>query len=121
MVIDTNIIIACLKAEPKVVTILSDWKREGRALFVSSITVAESLAISSLTDFEITKIKLFLQNFISIPFDNSLAEIAANLRRKYFLQIPDAGIAASAIIRNVPLITRDRQFQKISELTVIEI
>jgi len=38
MVIDTNIIIACLKAEPKAVDTLSIWKREGRALFVSSIT-----------------------------------------------------------------------------------
>jgi predicted nucleic acid-binding protein len=121
MVIDTNIIIACLKAEPKVVDTLSTWKREGRALFVSSITLAETLAISSLTEAEVLKIKAFLHNFISIPFDDSVAEIAANLRRKYSLKIPDAGIAASAIIRNVPLVTRDRQFRKISELSIIEI
>jgi len=121
MVIDTNIIIACLKGESKVVNILSNWKREGRALFVSSITVAETLAISSLTESGILKIKAFLNNFISIPFDDSIAEIAAKLRRKYSLKIPDAGIAASAITRNVPLVTRDRQFRKVSELTVIEI
>lgn len=121
MVIDTNVIISCFNAEAHAVTALSGWKQEGRALLVSSITTAEALALPELTGAELSKIRAFLQNFISVPFDDPIAEIAASLRRRYGLEIPDAAIAATAMARNFPLVTRDRQFRKIKEITVVEI
>ncbi|MDP3771794.1 MAG: type II toxin-antitoxin system VapC family toxin [bacterium] len=121
MLVDTNIIIACLNAEPKAVYALSEWKQMGRALLISSLTIAETLAFPGLTEEDSAKAKAFLANFISIPFDDAIAEIAARLRRNYALAIPDAGIAATAMIRNVSLVTRDRQFQKIKEITIIEV
>lgn len=121
MLVDTNIIIACLNAEPKAVYALSEWKQTGRLLLISSLTIAETLAFPGLTDEDMTKAKAFLANFISIPFDDAIAGITARRRRDYALAIPDAGIAATAIIQNVPLITRDRQFQKIKEITIIAV
>lgn len=120
MVVDTNIIIACLKGEP-VASVLSEWKRESRALFISSITVAETLSLPKLSHSEIIKIRAFLSNFISAPFDDAIAELAATLRRSYGLEIPDAGIAATALIRALPLATRDKQFLKIKEIKIIAI
>ena len=121
MVIDTNIIIAYLNAEPRAVVALSDWKQEGRGLFVSSISIAETLAISSLTEIETSQVKEFLKNFISVPLDNTVAEVAGYLRRKYKLEIPDAAIAATALTKQVPLVTRDRQFRKVREIILLEI
>lgn len=121
MVVDTNILIACLDAEPRAATVLSEWKQEGRALLISSVSIAEALAIAPVTAEEVEKIKAFLREFISIPFDDAIAETAGFLRRKYRLEIPDAAIAATAFSRNVPLVSRDRQFRKIAEITIIEI
>lgn len=121
MVIDTNIIIACLSAEPRATFALSEWKRDGRVLFVSSITVAETLALPALTSAELARVQAFLRNFISVPFDDPIASAAAYLRRSYGLEIPDAAIAATALTRNVPLVTRDRQFRHISEISVLTI
>ena len=120
MVIDTNIVIACLNGD-KIADALAQWKADGRALFISSITVAETLALPKLNPAEILKIQGFLGNFISIPFDDSVAEFAASLRRKYGLEIPDAGIVATALIHNLPLATRDTQFLKVKEVKVVNI
>ena len=121
MVVDTNIIIACLKGEEGPVIGLSDAIRNGRALFVSSITVAETLALPTLTPSDIEKARGFLKHFISVPFDDTIAMLSAMLRRTYSIELPDAGIAATAIVRRVPLVTRDRQFRKIKEITVVEL
>lgn len=121
MVIDTNILIAFLNAEPGATTALSEWKQTGQTLFVSSVSVAEVLAFSQLTASELEKLRAFFKNFVSVPFDDIVAEEAALIRRKYNFEIPDAGIAATAMLYRTPLVTRDRQFKRIEEITIIEI
>lgn len=121
MTLDTNILIAYLNGETSVVQEVSRWKQEGRALFISSVTTAELLSLPTLSPDESETVLMFLRGFISTPFDDTLAETVAVLRRKYQIRIPDAAIAATALARGVPLVTRDRQFRKIKELHVIEI
>lgn len=121
MVLDTNILIAYLNNELKVVETLSEWRQGGRPIFISSISVAEILSLPLITQSDLNKIKLFLSNFISVPFDDSLAQTAAFIRRIYHLGIPDAAIAATALLRGIPLVTRDHQFRKIQEITIIEL
>lgn len=41
------------------------------------------------------------------------------IRNKYKLKIPDAIIAASAIVYNLPLITSDKEFEQVKELDLI--
>lgn len=121
MILDTNILIAYLRGEPKVVKKISSWKSCGRILFISTISKAEVLALPSLTPEETDKIRLFLSNFLSVPFDDSIAETTALFQRTYQLKLPDAAIAATTFRQNLPLVTRDRQFRKIREITIIEI
>ena len=121
MILDTNILISYFNGELNVVKTISDWKQSGRILFISSISVAEILALPTLTPDDIDKIRGFLNSFLSIPFDNSVAEAAAILKRTYQLNLPDAAIAATSLTRSLPLVTRDRQFHKIQEITVVEI
>ncbi|MBI3290849.1 PIN domain-containing protein [Candidatus Falkowbacteria bacterium] len=64
--------------------------------------------------------KLFLQTFIEVPFDNKIAERASFLRRQYKILLPDAAIAASALYNQVPLVTNDKAFQRIKEISVFK-
>jgi len=121
MILDTNILIAYLNGEVKIVNTISDWKCSGRVLFISAISKAETLGLPKISPKELDKIQIFLNNFLSIPFDDSIAESTALIRRKYRLKLPDAAIAGTALTRNLPLVTRDRQFRKIKEITIIEI
>lgn len=121
MTLDTNILIAYLDGEQAVVDFILAQKVVGRALFVSSISVAELLSLPRLTEADIKRMKDFIANFISVPLDNELAEPTAALRRYYKLTIPDAAIAATALTRQSPLITRDLGFRKVRELTFIDL
>lgn len=121
MVIDTNIIIAFLNGEKEVIDAITNWKKEGRTLLISAITFGEVLSLPILSYNEIEKIKIFLGSFLSIALDNEIAESAAFLRRLYHVSLPDAAIAATALKYQVPLITRDRQFQKIKEIIALKI
>ncbi len=79
------------------------------------------MALPGLSITDTKEIKNFLRNFVSVPFDDQVAEIAGMIKRTYGLKIPDSAIAATALIRNVPLITHDREFQKIREITVVKV
>ncbi len=120
MVIDTNILIAYLDGQKDVVEAIQNWKSRG-PLFISAITRVELLAFAKLTPAELGRIKIFLNNFISVPLDDALAETAALFRRDYKFALPDAVIAATAADRRLPLASRDRQFKKIKEITVVKL
>ena len=47
--------------------------------------------------------------------------MAAQIRRLYRLEIPDAAIAATALVNDIPLVTRDRQFRKVLSLIIVSI
>jgi predicted nucleic acid-binding protein len=119
--LDTNILIAFLNGDSHVIHGLTAWRREGHTLCVSSISVAEVLSFATLAPEDLHTAKQFLETFVSIPLDNPLAEMAAILRRMYRLGLPDAAIAATAIRYHLPLVTRDKDFQKIRELTLLRL
>lgn len=96
MLFDTNILIAYLNGEVRVWRSLQSLRKEGYPFFISSITRAELLSLSSLTRQQEKKIKEFLNQFISLSFDDAVADTAAILRRRYRLKLPDAAIAATA-------------------------
>lgn len=121
MLLDTNILIAYLNGEEKVIKTISSWKRKNRILSISPVSTAEVLALPNLSAKETPKVREFLGSFIVVPFDESLAETAAFVRRFYGLGLPDAIIAATSIRGREPLVTRDRQFRKVREITVVSL
>jgi len=120
VILDTNILIAYLSGQKIVIETVQSWKSRG-PLFISSITTLELLALAELAPKDIQRIKLFLQNFISVPLDNNLSEIGALFKRTYGLELPDAAIAATAAVKNLTLVTRDKQFRKVREITTLKI
>jgi hypothetical protein len=121
MLFDSNVLIRYINGEPDIVEQLNTWRQEGRAFIISSVTTAEVLSLKILSAGAIVKVKLFLETFVSVPFDDAIADVAAGLRRNYGLGLPDAAIAATAVILELPLVTQDQQFKKVKEITVIEI
>jgi len=123
MTIDANIIIAYLAGDNSVVTRLSEWRKEGKPLFLSAVVETEVLSFSDWTLQERRSTEQFLEeNFRPVSFDRTLARIAGIIRAKTKMKFPDAAIAATALYTQTPIVTRNqRDFKKIAELTVLVI
>ena len=113
---DTNAIIAYLKGSVFIDSLVNnaDW------LSISVIIIIESYSFKHLTNNDKTIFSVFCSRaeVIDISFYNNAALIfqTSSLRTNYNLKLPDAIIAASAIINNAVLITNDRHFNNISTL-----
>jgi len=120
LIIDSNILIYHLKGEEVVTRTLTKWFREESHLFVSAITRVEVLAAPALEEGEETKIQLLLDQFTLITVDAQIADIAARIRRMFHLKLGDSIIAATALLINADLVTRNvRDFRKIPLLEIV--
>lgn len=123
MTIDANIVIAYLAGEEIVVELLSTWKQQGGVLYLPTVSEAEVLSFSQWSRQEYHQAEEFLENnFITIPFDRTIARIAAEIRRFTKMKLPDAAIAATAIFTRTSLLTRNKKdFKHLSGLKVISV
>ncbi|MSR85376.1 type II toxin-antitoxin system VapC family toxin [Candidatus Uhrbacteria bacterium] len=123
MTIDANIVIDLLNGDLLIAQAFKTWRASELALFLPTIAETEVLSLSKLTPIERKTIEKFIEeNFISIPFDRSIARIAASIRRDYHLKLPDAAIAATAFYTRTPIVTRNvKDFRRITNLEVINI
>lgn len=48
-----------------------------------------------------------------------IKEKSIDIRNNHKLKIPDAIIAATSIVYNIPLITSDKDFEKVKELDLV--
>mgnify|MGYP001774296200 CR=1 FL=1 len=119
-VLDTNIIIYYAGGDKKVVAFMEEKK--GAIFYLPSIVVVEFLSYPLINEETIAKFRSFVYQTIVINLDLRIAELAAELRRKYKIKLADAVIAASAISTNSFLVTRNvYDFKKIKELNLFKI
>jgi predicted nucleic acid-binding protein len=91
----------------------------------STITLAEILSFEKLQKdrilFEQTKTRLRqTPNLEIIPVDETIGEIAAIIKYKYSIALPDAIQIATAVVSGQEaFITNDRRLQKIKEIKVL--
>ncbi len=111
---DTNIIIYLLNGNRKISEILEDKK-----LYLSFISEIELFSSKSLSNSEIKIINNMLSQCIIVDINSFIKEDTIYFRKKYDLKIPDAIIAAAAKYHNLPLITSDSAFKKVSEINII--
>lgn len=123
MTVDSNIVIAYLDDDEVVKQILSDWKQQGRIVFLPTVVEAEVLSFGRWSDNERVLVEKFLsENFVTISFDQTLARVAASIRQKTKIKLPDAIIAATALFTDTSLFTRNtRDFIKIPNLRLYQI
>lgn len=107
---DTNILLYILEDYPQVEEISNN------TFSVSIITEVELLGKKDITKQEIGIIKNLLSDCTILPFTDSIKEETIRIKQKYSVKVPDAIIAATSIIHNIPLVTADKGFEKIKGL-----
>ena len=85
-------------------------------LAFSVISEMELLSFSGIIAEEETNIKSLLLDCKEISLTNEIKEKTIEIRKAYRIKLPDAIVAASAIVNNLPLITADKGFNQIEEL-----
>jgi hypothetical protein len=114
ILVDTNIILYLLSGDKTLIPILNN-----KNLFVSFITQLELLSYSELNNKQIAAIKKFLLECTIIDINPDIKNFTINLRKKFSLKLPDAIIAATAMYLNLPLISADSQFSKVTDVDLI--
>lgn len=117
--LDTNAIIALLNGNKVIENAIynASW------LGVSVINIVEFLSFGNLTLNDRSIFEIFLQRVfvINLSFEATIdiIDTAATFRMSYKLKLPDAIIAASAIIHDAVLISNDKEFSNIPNLPIL--
>jgi len=114
-IVDTNIILYLLDGQELAFQLTND-----KSIYISFITEIELLGFKKLKSSEEKRINNLLHDSIIIDINTPIKQIAIALRKKYSLKIPDLIIAATSIYMDLPLISADIVFKKVTELNFIQ-
>ena len=103
ILVDTNLIILGIGGDDHVRELL-----ENHSLFISIITEIELLSISFQKAPEERLMRDFISNCFVVDLDSEIKRQTIQLRKSYRIKIPDAIIAASSIVKRLPLFTADK-------------
>ena len=126
--IDTNVLIAVFAQESlgeKVVPIIDAVANKRTHEFIASVLTFSECAVLPYREGNwaaLDQVKLMFQmpNLIVFPMDERVAEEAARVRGVYNLKMPDAIIAATAIVHRADvLLTNDHSLAVIKEIQVM--
>ena len=88
---------------------------------MSIITQIELFATTNITREEFSLLEQFTAISVVHPVTTDLVTTTIKIRQEYRLKLPDAIIAATAIVHNIPLISRNSSdFKKVNELVLID-
>lgn len=86
---------------------------------ISFITKIELLAYHSITPREETAAQIFLSYFNSIKIDTSIIDKPITIKKEAKIKLPDAIIAATALVNNLKLLSSNVQdFSKVKDLII---
>ncbi len=105
--LDTNTIIYYLQGQPAWVRCIDDTPMNGR--FASVITRMELLSWRGLTEAGEKRVTAFLSDMTIIGVTEEVESAAVALRKSAGIKLPDAIIAASALVSDATLITSDQR------------
>lgn len=110
---DTNILIQINNGNKNLIPFLE------LSTAVSFITEIELLGANNLSKKAKDQFKEMLQDCFVIDLNEEIKKTCIMLRNNYKIKTPDAIIAATAIVYELPLLTSDNDFIKINQLKVI--
>lgn len=117
--IDSNVIINYLSEnlEAAQLDFLDDLF--SNSLYVSVITEMEVLGYSMPQEIESVFME-FIENTEVLTIEDKIVQQTILLRKEYKIKLPDAIIAATALIHQIPLVTFNaKDFKKIKDIQVI--
>lgn len=87
---------------------------------ISVITAIEALSWVSPDKSKEVIVKTFIEDANILPLSPDVVAQCVKIRRSRKVKIPDAIIAATAIVHNLTLITSDNDFNSIEGLNIID-
>ena len=111
LLLDTNIILYLLNGDE----VLADFL-QGIHVHISFITELELLSFQSFQTEEHLKIEQLLQQVTIIDFSEDIKAAVKTIRSQQNIKLPDAIIAATAIVKNFSLLSADKGFEKVEEI-----
>jgi predicted nucleic acid-binding protein len=111
--LDTNIVLYLLSGNRTIAEIL-----DGAQLYISFVTQLELLGYQGISAKEQQHVKSFLDECIVIDINDEIKRNTIRIRQKYSVKLPDSIIASTALFLEIPLLTADKDFDRISELNL---
>ena len=117
--LDTNAVIYYFKGMQKAVAVFKLIEDANEEVNLSVITKIELLSFDN--EDELKNIDRLLVNSRIFSLDDEIVDKTIEVRRKYKLKLPDAIIAATAMINNLILVTHNKKdFKKTRGLKIID-
>lgn len=118
-ILDTDIFIDFFRGVKEAAVFLT---KHGGDIAFCALTETELLSGQVCNDLrEREKVFHLLSQFEKVPVDNPLVQVAGDLRRKYGISIPDALIAATAVVTGAVLVSRNaKDFEKVREIRTMK-
>lgn len=111
--VDTNCFIYLLNENPIILPFVNDgWA-------FSYITEMELLSKKAMTAEEDLLLRELLNSCYKVNHSQPISELVINLKRNNNIKLPDAIIAASAQLLQLPLITADKAFGRLTDIDCI--
>ena len=111
--VDTNFLIHLSEEDKIVIPFLDD------NISISYITELELLGVFSISKEQLKNAQNLINDCIIFEMNSQIKQKVISLKQSYKIKLPDAIIAATAIVYNLPFITSDADFKKIKELQLI--
>lgn len=111
--VDTNVLIYYLDGDQTLAELF-----QGKDLYMSIITEMELLSYPTLTPADRSLIESLIANCFVINIVPQVKQFAIEYRSKFRLKLPDAVVAATAQFLDIPFLTADKGFQKVSKLSL---
>jgi predicted nucleic acid-binding protein len=116
--IDTNVVIEVLGGN----TLPTRIKKELLCMppVISAVTYMETLGWYRATPFQIQIIQMFMSSAIILPINQPIIEKTVFIRQQKKIGLGDAIIAATAMVYNMTVVTRNiSDFKSINDLKVL--
>lgn len=114
LMVDSNLFILLMSGSEEAERALDD-----KILFFSFITEIELLGKPGISAAQQTTVKKILGFCNKLTYSDSIGNKAIALKQQKKIKVPDAIIAATALVHDLPLITADNALAAISDLRCI--
>jgi len=120
---DTNIVIYYLQQQfpPSAERFIDVLLKDGIPI-ISAITEIELLCWKTSTEKDIELLRSFINDAIIIELEQPIKYRTADIRKQYKIKLPDAIIAATTLVYDFTLITRNiSDFKNIEGLKIVDL
>jgi len=115
LLLDTNIIVSVFQGHGVLASEL-----EGKDLFISVLTRIELYSWQVKDARRLQWLDAFMEECELVEMDRAIQDQAIDIRKRHKLAVVDAVIAATALRKDIPLLTADKDFKRLDgEVKVI--